>query len=260
MQALSWLLLMGFVSLGICFKRRLTFSIPRTPLFAVNHKAQKRYTGDSKQSKKRPTTRSVKPLAPSASEVMQSLRTSRQTPDIMELVESSLFIANRQNDWALVMEVYSFSTLVDTTLTPQFYEKVITIMTRCGGHGHLYQIISDALAHGITPKESTITYVFLELSRMGELPVMLALLDSLSRFKVKGEMVVSNEAYVLCSFVLPYFLVCGASASLLSTYCCMFAFSDTTWRLTIDPYPPQSINLNRHNPHIPSYNTGIWPC
>ena len=38
----------------------------------------------------------------------------------------------------------------------------------------------------------------------------------------------NERLYVLCTLVLPYFLVCGVSASILSIYCCLPHSLDTT--------------------------------
>jgi hypothetical protein len=66
--------------------------------------------------------------------------------------------------------------------------------------------------------------------------------------------------YSFCSIVLPSFLVCDMSVALLSVYCCLLAFSDTAWRLTIIPIS-LSIVINRHNTYIAYYNTtGTVSC
>jgi hypothetical protein len=65
--------------------------------------------------------------------------------------------------------------------------------------------------------------------------------------------------YVFCyTIVLPSFLVCDVSVSLLSVYRSLLAFSDTTWRLTIIPLPLSIIN--RHNTHITYDNAGTSCC
>jgi ribosomal protein S18 acetylase RimI-like enzyme len=66
------------------------------------------------------------------------------------------------------------------------------------------------------------------------------------------------KMYVFCSTVLLSFLVCDVSLSLLSIYCSLPAFSDTTWHESNHHLPPpllQSI-INRHNTHTTYHNTG----
>jgi hypothetical protein len=66
--------------------------------------------------------------------------------------------------------------------------------------------------------------------------------------------------YVFCSTLLLPFLVCdGLFVSLLSIFCFLLAFSDTTWSNHHPPSFNQSI-INRHDTHTTYYLTGTYAC
>ena len=93
------------------------------------------------------------------------------------------------NKWCLMMEIYgrfakgALSLVDNHSVKSMFYEKLLTSMMKSGGQVHLFLLISDALGHGIIPTESTLTYLLLELSAKGEISIMIAIIDQVSRFE-----------------------------------------------------------------------------
>lgn len=114
------------------------------------------------------------------------------------IVESAIFAANDRGDWALVMEIYGAYAKqhlysAERCEKSGFFEKLLTIMMKCGGQVHITLLVNDAYSAGCAPKDSTLTFILEELSKKGELSIMTAILDQVSRFKGA---VVSNRAYM----------------------------------------------------------------
>lgn len=120
----------------------------------------------------------------------------------LELVERTIFKVARNgsnNNWCLIMEIYgrfakgALSSVLDHNVKSSFYEKLLTIMMKCNGQVHLFLLLSDALGQGIVPTDSTLTYLLLALSEKGEISIMTAIIDQVSRFEGA---VVSNKAFM----------------------------------------------------------------